>query len=529
MAAACLRLIARFGPIVLAFAVAGFVGRSLERADGLAGLVLWLAMVWTVSTATLVVADRLLQQLLPLATLLRLSLVFPDEAPSRFRFALRTGTAKHLERKLEAGDLGRTEGEAARTLLTLMTVLRDHDRVTRGHSERVRAYSMLIAERMELSQAQCDRLQWGALAHDVGKLAVAPAILNKSGRLSENEWHEMRSHPAAAESLIEPLRNWLGEWADAATQHHERFDGRGYPHGLSADEITLAGRIVAVADAFDTMTSKRSYKAALAPEDALTEITHNAGSQFDPEVVRAFLAVPLRRVRLVAGSFGWLGHIPFAGEVTAVSAAGGSAAVAATAIVAATAVFTGTIDPSFDLGADDRTPAGWIETASPSSSGAARVIDPGEPIDVTTSTTLVAADGGEVGPLEPSVPASSDSPGSTTTSTPTATTTTTTTIASTPVSFGVNDAFSTHAGTSRSMNVLANDREVNDNIVPSSVRVVIEPTHAVEWWVNPGGTVGYSAREVDDPQYSSTDSFVYEACDRDGACDTATVTITIAP
>jgi HD-GYP domain-containing protein (c-di-GMP phosphodiesterase class II) len=100
-------------------------------------------------------------------------------------------------------------------------------------------------------------------------------------------------HPAAAEGLLDPLSPWLGEWVGAATEHHERFDGGGYPRGLAREEITLAGRIVAVADTYDCIVSTRSYKAAAPAEQARAELAAGSGTQFDPVIVRALLAAPI--------------------------------------------------------------------------------------------------------------------------------------------------------------------------------------------------------------------------------------------
>src|SRR5205807_10372018 len=166
-----------------------------------------------------------------------------------------------------------------------------HDRRTRGHSERVRALSELIAEELHLAPEERDRLRWASLLHDCGKVTVDSRILNKPGPLDEEEWAIMRRHPEEGARIAFPLRDWLGEWSLAIAQHHERWDGHGYPRGLTGEEISLAARIVAVADAFDVMTSARSYQGPMSTAAARTELTAMAGAQFDPAVVRAFLLV----------------------------------------------------------------------------------------------------------------------------------------------------------------------------------------------------------------------------------------------
>ena len=263
------------------------------------------------STAVLVAADRVTRHLLPIAALYQVALVFPDRAPSRYKVALRSGSsARWPPSSARAVTSGTRRPRRPRTRSCSSRISAEHDRLTRGHSERVRAYSEIIAEEMELPAADLEKLRWAALIHDVGKMAVSPEILNKPGRPTDEEWQELRNHPAAAARMLAPLEPWLGEWIGAATEHHERVDGKGYPRGLRGEEISLAGRIVAVADAYDCMTSARSYKKALPPEQARFELSRNAGTQFDPEVVRAFLNVSVGRLHLAGGPLAWLSSVP---------------------------------------------------------------------------------------------------------------------------------------------------------------------------------------------------------------------------
>jgi HD-GYP domain-containing protein (c-di-GMP phosphodiesterase class II) len=270
-------------------------------------------LIAAASAVVLLIAERLTRRLAPLATLLALSLTFPDRAPPRFRVALRNGSTGQLrDRIAEArrGEVGNTPAEAAERVLDLVAALSVHDRTTRGHSERVRAYSRMIGEEMGLSDIELDRLQWAGLLHDIGKLLIPAAILNKPGTLTAEEYEEVCLHPEYGRDMVTPLIPWLGESARAVWEHHERWDGHGYPAGLAGHDIALAARIVAVADVFDVMTSVRSYKKPVSSADARTELARCAGGQFDQTVVRAFLNVSIGRLRLVIGPLSWLSQIP---------------------------------------------------------------------------------------------------------------------------------------------------------------------------------------------------------------------------
>jgi putative nucleotidyltransferase with HDIG domain len=248
--------------------------RLVSPPSGSLGLyLLWWLGLSLFATLALVAVGRACRRLLPLAALLRLSLVFPDATPSRFRTAAASGTVRTLERRLaEAKQRDSTPAESAQQLLALAAALDEHDGLTRGHSERVRAYSQLIGRELGLGRPELELLNWAALLHDIGKLEIPGEILNKRGRPTDEEWATIRSHPRLGESLVVPLRTWLGEWADAVGDHHEHWDDRGYPSGLAGTDISLAGRIIAVADVFDVITSTRSYKQASTMAAARAEI-----------------------------------------------------------------------------------------------------------------------------------------------------------------------------------------------------------------------------------------------------------------
>lgn len=302
----------------------------------------WLAIA-VMSTVVLIVVDKAARRLLPLASLFGLTLAFPDQAPSRFRLALRNGSTAQLRIRIaeaRAGKRSDTPTSAAEHVLELVMALNMHDRLTRGHSERVRAYTQMIGEEMGLNEAELDRIRWSGLLHDIGKLKVSGKILNKPGKLTDDEFATIKLHPEFGRELVAPLLGWLGESARAVWEHHERWDGRGYPQGLSGTDISLAGRIVAVADAYDVITSVRSYKRAIAPADARAELIRCSGAQFDPVVVRAFMNVSLGRLRLAMGPLSWLAQLPLFPQTLAATASAGTA-TAATALVGAAAASVG--------------------------------------------------------------------------------------------------------------------------------------------------------------------------------------------
>ena len=255
------RAIAYLLPIALAVLAAFLVGRRLPVPTSWGGAVgAWL-LLSVVSTVVLLGADRVARRLLPLSALLRLSLVFPDHAPSRYRVARSAASTRQLEAEVEAARSASTADErteAAERVLRLVAALATHDRATRGHAERVRIFTDMIAEEYELTEHDVDRLRWAALLHDVGKLTVHGDILNKPGAPTDDEWEVLRRHPLEGARITAPLRDWLGDWALTIEQHHEKWDGTGYPFELAGPQISLGARIVAVADAYDVMTSARS-------------------------------------------------------------------------------------------------------------------------------------------------------------------------------------------------------------------------------------------------------------------------------
>ncbi len=157
-----------------------------------------------------------------------------------------------------------------------------------GHAARVGGHAELIARRLGWDDERIDDLRLGAALHDVGKVSVRPEVLQKPGALDDDELAQIRAHPVEGAWLISGVRSLIPA-LPYVLFHHERWDGTGYPTRRAGAEIPLEGRIMAVADAFDAMTSSRPYRGALAVEDALEEVARCAGSQFDPVVARTFL------------------------------------------------------------------------------------------------------------------------------------------------------------------------------------------------------------------------------------------------
>jgi hypothetical protein len=467
-----LRALSFLIPIVAAMLTGLAIIRFLPTPATGPGVVLW----WTTLIGSTLLAmkafDRLGRRLLPLAWLLRMTMAFPDEAPSRLRILLQSGTVGELRDRIvrarAAGD--ESLAETARTILSLAAAINNHDGTTRAHSERVQAYSDLLGAELGLADDDCDRLRWAALLHDVGKLAVPADILNKEGKPTEAEWAIIRTHPQAGMEIAGPLVPWLGPWAQTIEHHHEWFDGSGYPYGWAGEEIALGARIVAVADAYDTITSYRSYKKPLSAETARRELEKQAGLHFDPRVVRALFNVSLGKLRWVIGPASWLAQLPFVGGLERL---GRDVAVLSATLLAFLMLFVGGVLAAPGVGAGDF--AGSVSR---------------EPGDASAPS---AADGGQSGtPIAP--------PGG-----------------------GRPEAFSDAATTSEDepvvIAVLANDA---DNGGGTLVVTVTEQPGSGSAVVD-GPDVVYTPHS----QSNGEDSFRYEVCNGSGGCSGAAVTVSV--
>jgi response regulator RpfG family c-di-GMP phosphodiesterase len=174
------------------------------------------------------------------------------------------------------------------TLTSLVTTLEAKDPYTREHSQRVTDYAVALGRHLRLDEDSLEMIHFAGMLHDIGKIGVRDGILTKCGRLTDDEYQEIKQHPIIGERIIKPL-GLVDDERSIILHHHERFDGRGYPDGLRGEEIPLLARIVSVTDAFDAMTTTRSYRQAMPIASALAEMDRCAGTQFDPTIVRIWI------------------------------------------------------------------------------------------------------------------------------------------------------------------------------------------------------------------------------------------------
>lgn len=203
----------------------------------------------------------------------------------------------HLEELVEqrTAELDRAlnslEGAYRSTLKALTAALETRDSETHGHSERVVSYSLRLGREYGLNSDEMKSLEFGSLLHDIGKIGVPDSILRKPAKLTEEEWVRMKEHPQHGQQILRGIEFLQGA-SRVVAQHHEKWDGTGYPLGLRQEEIDICARIFAVADAFDAITSDRVYRRGKSYEAAAQELDDWAGRQFDPKVVEAFHRVP---------------------------------------------------------------------------------------------------------------------------------------------------------------------------------------------------------------------------------------------
>ncbi len=199
------------------------------------------------------------------------------------RVALYYSVFDDLKSELNHSDLS-----LLNTIKTLITVVNAKDKYTFGHSERVLRYSTVLAEQVGLGDEQVKYIKYGAYLHDIGKIEIGREVLNKQEPLTADEWTVLQCHPQWGADIVKPVTA-LKQILPQILHHHERFDGEGYPNGLKGTEIPLNARILAIADSFDAMTTTRPYQEARSLKGAVQEIRRCAGTQFDPQLIEAFI------------------------------------------------------------------------------------------------------------------------------------------------------------------------------------------------------------------------------------------------
>lgn len=224
--------------------------------------------------------EELLEKTKALELVERQAIIYAKELNRGYREIRRQ--ARELEESYEA------------TLSALVAALDAREHEVQAHSQRVSVYTVTLAGMMGIRGRELDDIRRGALLHDIGKIGVSDSILLKPGKLTDEEWEEMKRHPYIGYKILEGIK-FLEGAAEIVYTHQERFDGTGYPRGLKGEEIPIGARLFAVSDTLDAMTSDRPYRKALPFDTAWQEIVRCSGTQFDPEVVRLFLKVPKER------------------------------------------------------------------------------------------------------------------------------------------------------------------------------------------------------------------------------------------
>jgi response regulator RpfG family c-di-GMP phosphodiesterase len=207
---------------------------------------------------------------------------------------------QHLEELVEdrTADLRRAYGMLKKSHLDSVKMLVEaidaKDAYTRGHSDRVRKWSVALAEKLGFSEKKIESLEFGALLHDIGMIGIKDEVLQKQGSLNPMEYEHIQEHPLIGVKIVEGGSSFKDE-IPMIRHHHERFDGSGYPDGLVGENIPLEARIISIADAFDAMSSLRPYRREMSQEDALVEMEKGKGKQFDPKILEIFIKEKIYR------------------------------------------------------------------------------------------------------------------------------------------------------------------------------------------------------------------------------------------
>lgn len=240
----------------------------------------WAIMLCLASASAFVVAGLAIAVSVTLALLAACLLIVPLCWLAAIRFSLSRGEARAVVKEM---------GSNYEAIISMLTgALGLHDNMTLAHSTRVSQLSAAVAWQLRLQKDQIRLIEKAAILHDIGKIGIAEDVIGKTGSLSERDWSEMKRHPQLGFQILSTIGS-LEDCAEIVFAHHERFDGQGYPRGLRGEEIPIGARIFALVDAYVAMTSGRPYRKTLAHSMAVKEIVRNSLTQFDPEVVEAFL------------------------------------------------------------------------------------------------------------------------------------------------------------------------------------------------------------------------------------------------
>jgi putative nucleotidyltransferase with HDIG domain len=237
----------------------------------------------------------------------RLGVLHIDRGPfqepfSNEEFYLTDAIAASVSIGIESAQLVESQRhQFIQTITALARTVEIRDQYTAHHTERVTDYSLMLAEQLNLSSSERNQIKIGTPLHDIGKIGIDDAILRKPGKLTNDEFEVMKQHTLLGAAILQSIPA-LDSVIPIVRHHHERWDGGGYPDGLSTDRISKLARVVAVADAFDAMTSNRPYRQAMPLDRAFAELIAKAGSHFDPACVTAFLALRPRIEQLLAAN-----------------------------------------------------------------------------------------------------------------------------------------------------------------------------------------------------------------------------------
>ena len=425
---ALLRAFSAASPIIAGYLIASLVGASLQSA---VGWVWWLAVLGSAVVAgwlmiLLTVRFRLL------AMLYELSLVFPGRAPDRWGVVKQAKDPIRLRRKLAGSSIGRDQNidVAAATVLAMAISLPRHDRRSSGHPHRVVDYSDLIARKLRIGDADRERLKWAALSHGIGKLLLDRDLLTKTGEFTPKEQESWETYPDKGMRLIGPMAAWLGGSAAAVESHAENWDGSGFPNQKSEEQIPLTARVVAVAASLDVLTTGSG---AINHDKARRLIAAASATDFDPDVVRAFMQIPPRTLRTASG---WLSRLVPERAVAFLGRSGPAVALSAALLVTTAASLGGALLPLPDVTTIDLTAVlGLVisedeATTTTTSQVSTTTAPAGTTSTVGEATTTSFADVTTTsGPRRPttttSAPATTTTPGTTTTTIPSTTSTST--------------------------------------------------------------------------------------------------------